>query len=140
MNRVIFLAGLAVLFRLSASVDAQALSQPAPTVQTIEACRISLTEAGQAASFQGTAVYEAALGSDGRVLEVRPVKIPDVFNTFVRLAEFRGCVQRWKFSGPGTTLVALNAGTTGELLSAWKVSVSSGTRALTLILPLTVER
>jgi hypothetical protein len=133
MARVLALAGLAMLLRVSASVDAQAQRPTAPTLRTIEACRASLSEAGRAASFSATAFYEVVSDSEGKVSEVRAVKIPEVFNTFVQVAEFRGCVQRWRFSGAGATVVALSAGTTGELLEAWKISVSSG--ALTLVLP-----
>jgi len=106
----------------------------------MEACRASLTEAGRAASFQGTAIYEVVSNSDGQVSEVRPVNVPQVFNAFVQLVEFRACVQRWKFTGAGTTAVAFSAGTTGELLKAWKISVTSGVEGWTLVLPLTNER
>jgi hypothetical protein len=37
------------------SVQAQ---RPSPALRTIEVCRVELTAAGSAASFQGTAVYE----------------------------------------------------------------------------------
>ena len=139
MKRVLLLASLAILLA-PGSVDGQAQGQSAPTLQTIEACRTSLTEAGRAASFQGTAVYEVLSDSNGNVLEVRPVKVSEVFNIFVDAAEFRGCVQRWKLSGAGATVVAFNAGTTGELLKAWKISVTSGTSALRLLLPRTFDR
>jgi len=134
MNRLLALARLAMFLDVSPSVDAQP-SRPASTLHTIEACRTSLTEAGRAASFQGTAVYEVVSNSAGTVSEVRPVKVPEVFNTFVQVEKFRACVKRWRFSGTGSTVVAFSAGTIGELLRTWKVSVSLRTGAFTLLLP-----
>jgi hypothetical protein len=62
-------------------------------------------------------------------MAVRAVKMPEAFDVFVDLADFRTCVQRWRFSGTGTTVVSLNAGTTGDLLREWKISVSSASGA-----------
>jgi hypothetical protein len=138
MNRALALS-VTILFHGS-SVGTQAPNSTAPAPQTIEACQADLTEAGRAASFQGTAFYEVVSNSDGTVLTVRPVKIPEVFNVFVQLPEFRACVQRWRFTGGGTTTVALSAGTTGELLVAWRISVITGTGTFNLVLPRSPDR
>ena len=76
-NRVWPVAVQAPLVHLSMpSVWAQAPPQPAPTLRAVEACRVSVTEAGRAASFQGTAVYRVLSDTAGAVAEVRRVKVP----------------------------------------------------------------
>jgi hypothetical protein len=110
------------------------------TIESVEACRAGLTNAGRSATFAGTAVYQVTSDPQGKVTEIMPLKVPDSFSTFIQVAEFRGCLQRWQFKGAGRTTVAFSAGTTGELLTNWKLSLSSGGNALTIVLPLAQTR
>lgn len=120
----------------TALVAAQGSERSSPTaIESVEACRAALTVAGRSAAFAGTAVFQVISGSKGKVIAVKPLKVPDFFSAFVQVEEFRACLHRWRFKGPGTTTVAFSAGTTGELLTNWKMSVSSGEHALTIVLP-----
>jgi hypothetical protein len=133
MNRLLALSVIMLL--QGSAVGTQAPMQPVPALKTIEVCRADLTDAGQIASFQGTASYEVVSNSDGAVLAVKPIRVPEGFAVFVQLAEFRACVYRWKFTGGGTSTVAFSAGTTGEFLKAWRISVTAGPETLNLVLP-----
>jgi hypothetical protein len=104
-------------------------------IESVEACRATLTIAGRSAAFAGTAVFQVISDSQGKITEVKRLKVPGFFSAFVQVEEFRACLHRWRFMGPGTTIVAFSAGTTGELLTNWKMSVSSGEHAVTIVLP-----
>jgi hypothetical protein len=120
----------------TALVAAQGSERSSPTaIESVEACRAALTVAGRSAAFAGTAVFQVLSGSQGKVTAVKPLKVPDFFSAFVQVEEFRACLHRWRFKGPGTTTVAFSAGTTGELFTNWKMSVSSGEHPLTIVLP-----
>ena len=111
-----------------------------PAIESVEACRAALTVAGRSAAFAGTAIFQVISDSQGKVTEVKLLKVPGFFGAFVQVEEFRACLHRWRFKGPGTTTVAFSAGTTGELLTNWKMSVSSGEHGLTIVLPQTQNR
>jgi hypothetical protein len=104
-------------------------------IESVEACRATLTVAGRSAAFAGTAIFQVISDSLGKVIEVKPLKVPDFFSAFVQVEEFQACLHRWRFKGPGTTTVAFSAGTTGDLLTNWKMSVSSGEQAVAIVLP-----
>jgi len=110
-------------------------SRSPATIESVEACRAGLTSAGRSAAFAGTAIYQVTSDSQGKVTEIMPLKVPDFFSAFVQVAEFRACLQRWRFNGAGRTTVAFIAGTTGELLTNWKLSVSTGDHTLAIVLP-----
>ena len=140
MHRVLVLASLAYVLQGPASALASSQAPLAPMLQSVEACRAYLTGAGRSATFAGAAIFEVVSGAGGEVTQVRPVRVPASFEAFVQVAEFRGCVQRWRFSGPGTSSLSFSAGTTGEFLKSWKISISSGSRTLTVVLPLAAGR
>ena len=52
-------AGLAWLLQTATFAGNPPQLQPTPTVRAAEACRASLTELGRAATFSGTAIFEA---------------------------------------------------------------------------------
>jgi hypothetical protein len=130
------LLGVAWIVPTQTALVAQGSERSSPTaIESVEACRAALTVAGRSAAFAGTAIFQVISDSQGKVTEVNPLKVPDFFSAFVQVEEFRDCVHRWRFMGPGTTTFAFSAGTTGELLTNWKMSVSSGEHALTIVLP-----
>jgi hypothetical protein len=106
-----------------------------PPVVSIEACRVGLTAAGRTSSFQGTAILQADTDAAGTVVAVKDLRVPDVFPIFVEMTEFKACVTRWKFRGAGAIVVALTAGTTGETLQSWSISVGNSGQGFTLVLP-----
>ena len=128
-------AGLAWLLQAATFAGNPPQIRPTPTVRAAEACRASLTELGRAATFSGTAIFEAVTDATGGVVDVTPLRVPDLFDKVVEVAEFRSCVGRWRFSGPGKSVVAFSAGTTGEALKAWSISVTSGDSTFLLVLP-----
>lgn len=120
----------------TALVAAQGREHSSSTAfESVEACRATLTVAGRSAAFAGIGIFQVISNSQGKVIEVKPLKVADFFSAFVQVEEFRACLHRWRFKGPGTTTVAFSAGTTGALLTDWKMSVSSGEHALTIVLP-----
>ena len=126
--------GLAVLYLLVSSSTIAQTPGP-PQLESLEACRADLTDAGRRSSFQGTAVLQVESGPNGAVVAVEDLRVPEVFPAFVQMAEVKACVKRWKFSGAGATVVTFTAGTTGETLRAWRISVGSDGPGLVLVLP-----
>ena len=104
-------------------------------IHSIEACRADLTAAGGSASFADTAVYQVVADPGGTVSTFKPLRVPEAFDTFVQVKEFEDCVRRWRFGGALSATVSLSAGTKGEFLKAWTVSVSSEANTVTLIVP-----
>jgi hypothetical protein len=102
-----------------------------PCVVEIEACRVGLTPAGGTARFWATVIYEASINRDGSVAGLKALETYDYFNAFVEVEKFESCIKRWKFSGEGRTIVTFFAGTSG---GAWKITVSSSGRTITLVL------
>ena len=130
------LAGLAFILHAVTLAGNLPQSQSTPTVRAAEACRAYLTDQGRRATFSGTAIFEAVTDTSGDVVDVKPLRVPDFFDRFVEVTEFRSCVGRWRFSGPGKSVIAFSAGTTGEALKASSISVTSGDSTFSLVLPL----
>jgi hypothetical protein len=107
----------------------------AARVKDLEACRVGLTAAGQTAAFAGTAVFEMTIGADGVVSRIRTLKMPEVFEAFVEISKFDACMRRWRFSGAGSVPVVFTAGTTGEALTAWSITVGTPPNSVRLVLP-----
>ena len=74
-------------------VAAQGRERSSPAaIESVEACRATLTGAGRSAAFAGTAIFLVISDSQGKVIEVKPLKVPDFFSTFVQVDEFRACL------------------------------------------------
>ena len=104
-------------------------------VVEMEACRVELTPAGRSASFQGTSIYELPMDAGGRVSSVKGMRVPEFFTAFVDLKELESCVRRWTFSGDGTVPLSFVAGTTGDALTIWSISVGPAGNSIRLVLP-----
>ena len=128
-------ATVALLLGVTAAASDLGQSPAPAAIRSLEACRADLTPEGRRATFSGTAIFEVVSDSRGVVADLKVLKLPESFGRFVQVAEFESCVRRWRFTGAGTSTVAFTAGTTGEMLEAWQISVASGKGTLSLLLP-----
>jgi hypothetical protein len=69
------------------------------------------------------AILQAETDATGAVVAVKDLRVPKVFPIFLQMEEFNACVKRWKFRGAGVVVVSFTAGTPGEALRSWSISV-----------------
>jgi len=103
-----------------------------------EACSVELTTAGQG-SWRGTFIYRGTVANDGRIssLEMLPISSSSTMRNFVRLDQLETCVRRWQFAAPGSLTLTFEAGTIGDVLQRWRITVSQSTLRFRLRLPRT---
>jgi hypothetical protein len=116
-------------------VLASVASPPGDQPLELEACRVQLTELGRRAYFQESIVLRLATGESGVVSSLEYLLEPKVGRRFLTLDDLEACLRRWKLEPSSTYTVVFSAGTTGETLGKWRLSVSSG-RGTSLVLAL----
>ncbi len=90
----------------------------------IEACHLELTNAGRAASFRGTVIFDVKTDAGGKVASRTVLREPSFMRSFVNLHEFECCVDHWELKPATQYTVILTAGTTGSTLREWSYSVA----------------
>jgi hypothetical protein len=103
-----------------------------PRLVELEACRVGLTEMGRTAAFYASAIYQAQMDGNGRVIRVKALLVPEFFPHLVDTGAFESCLRRWRFSGGGRVTVIFSAGTTGDVATGWWISVGSAEHSMTL--------
>jgi len=113
---------------------ASAFQTGSPVVEA-ESCNVELTKAGQA-DWRGGFYYLANTDREGRIskLELRP-PTSETLKAFIRLDQLESCVRRWQFSGAGPYSITFYAGTSGDALSRWTISVSNAQGSFRLVFP-----
>jgi len=110
-------------------------------VQAIEACRVDLTELARHADFRYSLEFSVLTDAAGHVLKVEPKSQVNEAAQFVRIDQFRSCVQRWLLYPFSEYKVIFTVGTTGDALDHWSIVVSKdGADPITLILPRSERR
>jgi hypothetical protein len=101
-----------------------------------ESCSVELTRAGQG-SWRGSFVYRGMVASDGRLSGLEVLEIPSsaTIKEFVRLDQFEACVRRWRFAMTGSVTLTFEAGTTGDAIRHWSITVSGSKQQFRLTLP-----
>ena len=113
------LVALVVIPRQLPASDADAQG---PVLQA-ESCRVELTALGQG-SWRGSFRYTATADSEGYISQRNLVRPTDAMASFIRLDQFEACIARWVFSGAGQYSILFTAGTSGDALRRWSVTVS----------------
>jgi hypothetical protein len=117
-----------------AASRSQATNQSSsPALRQIEACRKTVTDIGGVSAWATTLEYDVEANSTGSVsrLKLRPPKPPANPGELLDIPSFESCIRRWKWEGAGTSVLTLVAGAHRP----WRVSVGTGAKALTLVLP-----
>ena len=103
---------------------------------SIEACHVTLTALGRTATFQGTAVYKVKTGEKGQITAIDPVTIPGPFRALLHLDGFECCMRHWRLQPSSEYVVGFQAGTTGETLRRWLITISQkDDNTLEIVLP-----
>lgn len=128
--------GVLLAGALCLAVEASAQS----LVREAESCSIALTSAGQGA-WRGVFAFSATVDATGRAGTVVAIKTEyfEAAKGFLRLDQFESCMARWLFATPGAVQIVLEAGTTGDALHRWVVTVSRSQERFRLVLPRTVQ-
>ncbi|MBN2321095.1 MAG: hypothetical protein JXR49_18595 [Acidobacteria bacterium] len=102
-------------------------------IRELGQCRIDFTEIGRRARFSGTAIYQATVGVEGVIKDLKAINGVDLLSQFVQIEQFESCVKRWRFGEEGEYSLILTAGTTGKTLEeGWKIQVRKDGKSLTV--------
>lgn len=126
--RVVLLVVGTLLAAVSANADTLVLEA--------ESCAVALTASGQG-SWRSSFVYTAAVDATGRAgpMTLAPTDTVAAAKKFIRLNQFEACIQRWRFAGPGALQIVFDAGTSGETLRRWLITVTRAGEQFRLVLP-----
>lgn len=118
----------ALLVAVAASADTLVLEA--------ESCAVALTPSGQG-SWRSSFVYTATVDAEGRAGALTPAKTDtlETAKNVIRLNQFEACIQRWRFVAPGPVQIVLEAGTSGEALRRWLITVTRAGEQFRLVLP-----
>ena len=121
--KALLLPALVALAVIPPQLPASNTDSQGPVLQA-ESCRVELTGVGQG-HWRGSFRYTATADSEGYILPRTLVRPTDAMASFIRLDQFEDCISRWVFSGAGPYSILFTAGTGGDALRQWSVTVSS---------------
>jgi hypothetical protein len=121
--RALLLPALIGLVLLPSQLPAASTDSQGPVLQA-ETCRVELTGLGQE-HWRGSFRYLATADDEGHIPQRNLVRPTDAMASFIRLDQFESCMTRWVFSGAGQYSILFAAGTGGDALRHWSVTVSS---------------
>ena len=114
----------------------ESASGPAKPSLSIEACQVTLTEAGRLSRFAASTIYQVETDSAGKVKSWSEIRVLPIVTQSVDLATFKCCVERWILSPRSTYTITLHSGTTSEMLEAWSVAITDAAGlAIRIVLP-----
>ena len=121
--RALLLPALIGLVLLPSQLPASNTDDQGPVLQA-ESCNVELTGLGQG-HWRGSFRYMATADDEGHISQRNLVRPTDPMASFVRLDQFESCMTRWVFSRAGQYSILFAAGTGGDALRQWSVTVSS---------------
>src|SRR5262245_56064841 len=95
-------------------------------VQTIEACRVDVTELARHVDFRYSLDFTLLTDAEGHVHKVEPKSQVNEAAQFVRMDQFQSCVQRWVLSPSSEYKVTFTVGTIGDALDHWSIVITRG--------------
>ena len=126
---------LAILLAGAGAIQAQELA-----ALQIEACHVNFTELGKLASFKFSVVYALQSGESGAITTVsvapQQQERRNRLATFVQLGQLEKCFRRWRLRPQTQYLVRFEAGTTGDRICTWLLSLChNGSECIEVRLP-----
>jgi len=121
--KALLLPVLVAVVVLPSQLPASNTDSQGPVLQA-ESCRVELTGAGQE-HWRGSFRYTATADAEGYISQRNLVRPTDPMASFIRLDQFEACITRWVFSGAGQYSILFAAGTGGDAVRQWSVTVSS---------------
>jgi hypothetical protein len=123
--RALLLPAVIGLVLLPSQLPASNTDSEGPVLQA-ESCRVELTGLGQD-HWRESFRYTGTADDEGRISPRNLVRMRsnDAMASFVRLDQFESCMTGWVFSRPGQYSILFTAGTGGDALRHWSVTVSS---------------